>query len=310
MLRLGDRLAWEAADAFGTSCLCVSLEEFVEEYQGSEKPEGSLVHLFSNEQSLKYLYEDFVPRDDDIFICTYAKSGTTWMQQMIYQLVYGPTEDFEDITEKSPWLETRIGHAFLVRNDKYPRIIKTHLRFEHLPKRITEHGKFFFIEREMKDVFASYKRHIVGFGVQLTEETLLDAFLSGKLSLGPYGGYVNSWRHKAPAVLGTRLQTLSFEDMRKDLEATIRTVVSHLEIEVTEEKLQKVAEFSSLAYMKQNVTKFNHNAERKLSRELRGSEIPMQKNFSFVGESKVGSHNALKELSIQRMDNYKTEFGI
>ena len=34
------------------------------------------------------IWNDFVFRDDDIVISTYAKSGTTWMQQIVGQLIF------------------------------------------------------------------------------------------------------------------------------------------------------------------------------------------------------------------------------
>ena len=41
------------------------------------------------------IWNDFRFRDDDIVISTYAKSGTTWMQQMIGQMLMGPDPDLE-----------------------------------------------------------------------------------------------------------------------------------------------------------------------------------------------------------------------
>ncbi len=39
------------------------------------------------------IWNDFQFRDDDIIIATYAKSGTTWMQQIIAQLLFDGDSD-------------------------------------------------------------------------------------------------------------------------------------------------------------------------------------------------------------------------
>ena len=39
------------------------------------------------------IWNDFQFRNDDIVISTYAKSGTTWTQQIVAQLLFGPDPD-------------------------------------------------------------------------------------------------------------------------------------------------------------------------------------------------------------------------
>lgn len=39
------------------------------------------------------IWNDFSFREDDIVISTYAKSGTTWTQQIVAQLLFGPTQN-------------------------------------------------------------------------------------------------------------------------------------------------------------------------------------------------------------------------
>ena len=51
--------------------------------------------------------ERFEFRDDDIVIATYAKSGTTWVQQIVAQLLFQGAEDIE-VAEMSPWLDLRV----------------------------------------------------------------------------------------------------------------------------------------------------------------------------------------------------------
>ena len=53
------------------------------------------------------IWDDLQFRDDDIVISTYAKSGTTWIQQIIAQMMFGGDPDLE-VAEMSPWVDLRI----------------------------------------------------------------------------------------------------------------------------------------------------------------------------------------------------------
>ena len=53
------------------------------------------------------IWDDFEFRDDDIVIATYAKSGTTWVQQIVSQLLFDG-EEGPEVAERSPWLDLRV----------------------------------------------------------------------------------------------------------------------------------------------------------------------------------------------------------
>src|SRR6478752_2113912 len=76
------------------------------------------------------IWNDFKFRDDDIVIATYAKSGTTWMQQIVAQMLFGGDGDLA-VADMSPWLDLRVPpkHVKLpmVESQKHRRFIKTHL---------------------------------------------------------------------------------------------------------------------------------------------------------------------------------------
>jgi hypothetical protein len=52
------------------------------------------------------IWNDFGFRDDDIIVATYAKSGTTWTQQIVGQLVFHGDESVA-MHDVSPWLDLR-----------------------------------------------------------------------------------------------------------------------------------------------------------------------------------------------------------
>ncbi len=50
---------------------------------------------FQNHHFDSTIWNDFEFRDDDIIIATYAKSGTTWLQQIVAQLLFDGAEGME-----------------------------------------------------------------------------------------------------------------------------------------------------------------------------------------------------------------------
>jgi len=75
------------------------------------------------------------PRPDDVFVATQMRSGTTWMQYLVYQLLTRGRGDLVDrgrtLNAVSPWLEAEIGvpvrEAPTVGGERPRRIVKTHL---------------------------------------------------------------------------------------------------------------------------------------------------------------------------------------
>jgi aryl sulfotransferase len=58
---------------------------------------------FYNHHFDSTIWDDFNLRDDDIVISTYAKSGTTWLQQIVAQLLF-PGQEGMEVAEMSPWM--------------------------------------------------------------------------------------------------------------------------------------------------------------------------------------------------------------
>ena len=106
------------------------------------------------------IWNDFNFRDDDIIISTYAKSGTTWVQQIVAQLLFNGEEGME-VAEMSPWLDLRVPPKEvklpLVEAQTHRRFLKTHLPVDALV--FSEKAKYIYIGRDGRDVLWSMFNH-------------------------------------------------------------------------------------------------------------------------------------------------------
>ena len=99
-------------------------------------------------------------RNDDIVIATYAKSGTTWVQQIVAQLLV-PGRGRPEVAEMSPWLDLRVPPKAvklpMVEAQPHRRFIKTHLPVDALV--YSPLAKYLYIGRDGRDVVWSMYNH-------------------------------------------------------------------------------------------------------------------------------------------------------
>ena len=106
------------------------------------------------------IWNDFAFRDDDIVIATYAKSGTTWTQQIVAQMLFGGDPPLA-VAAMSPWLDLRVPPKAVkleaVEAQTHRRILKTHLPVDALV--FSPRAKYLYIARDGRDVVWSLYNH-------------------------------------------------------------------------------------------------------------------------------------------------------
>jgi len=216
-------------------------------------------------------WNDFRFRDTDIVVATYAKSGTTWLQQIVGQLLFDAAENLP-VMDICPWIDLRVlptdEISAMLDAQTHRRFLKTHLPVDALvysPK-----AKYIYIARDGRDTLWSWYNHHSGysdFAYQLFNETpgrigppiepptedivtYFHDWLDGDgYPIWPYFSHIQSWwdiRDLPNIVL------LHFNDLKADLPGQIRGIAEFLEIEIKEDLFQLMVEHCSFEYMKKH----------------------------------------------------------
>ena len=105
------------------------------------------------------LWNDFKFRDDDVVVATYAKSGTTWTQQIVGQLIFnGADIDIAaPLAVGGPAHHAARGDRGASRHRPHRRLVKTHLPVDALV--FSPKAKYLYIGRDGRDVVWSMYNH-------------------------------------------------------------------------------------------------------------------------------------------------------
>jgi aryl sulfotransferase len=120
----------------------------------------TLSHIYQNHHLDSTRWKHFIPRKDDIVISTSYKSGTTWTQGILQQLIF-LHQEVPPLDELSPWLERRRTPIDeVIRNleaQQHRRFIKSHLALDGVP--FYPQLKYLIVARDARDVFMSLWNH-------------------------------------------------------------------------------------------------------------------------------------------------------
>lgn len=195
-------------------------------------------------------------RDDDIFIATYPKCGTTWTQQIVYLLLNKgtPPADAAEYFKKNPFLDM-LGTDSVI-NMPRPGAIKTHLPFHLVPYNAC--AKYIVVVRNPKDALVSFYHHTKGIpGYKFasgTFDAFFECFLDGAVDYGDYFDHLTSWwNHRNDS----NVIFLTYEGMKADIASAIYKIASFIDPKLEKalkkdaEFMQRVIKYSSFDYMKE-----------------------------------------------------------
>src|SRR6201987_3120183 len=106
---------------------------------------------FHNHHFDSTIWNDFAFRDDDIVVATYGKSGTTWTQQILGQLIFNGAAEI-DVSHLSPWVDLRVVPPEAIAGLEHlthRRFVKTHLPVDALV--FWPEAKSLYIGRDGRD---------------------------------------------------------------------------------------------------------------------------------------------------------------
>ncbi|MEO1230972.1 MAG: sulfotransferase domain-containing protein [Myxococcota bacterium] len=209
----------------------------------------------------------FRPRVDDVYVVTYPRSGTTWVQFVLHLLrAQGEPLGFHHISQVSPWWERSMALGSRRSEDfealDAPRIFKSHLPRGWLPGP----GRFIYVVRDGLDVAVSYYelyRSHLGFDGSF--EAFFERFLRGRVQYGSWFRHVEGWRRYAddPKVLMVR-----YEDLRSDLDDSAARFAEFLGWSRSPEAIRQACAQASFSAMKAHEEKFDPITETLLDQGL------------------------------------------
>ena len=214
-------------------------------------------------------WDSFKFRDGDVIISTYAKSGTTWMQQIVSQLIFAGAEGI-DVPKLSPWVDFRLIPDEVrkaVDQQAHRRFLKTHLPVDALV--FSPRAKYIYIGRDGRDAAWSFFNHysnlseerrvimngpgLVGPPLPTCPPTALEFYRTWVAENGkpiwPYWDNIRSWwtiRHLP------NVKFIHFNQLKTDLTGSIAGIAAFLNFKLSPESLARVESHCTFDYMKRH----------------------------------------------------------
>lgn len=250
--------------------------------------------------------EAFETRPTDIFLTSFPKSGTTWLQEVVFRLCNQNEDSSEILEDRVPYLEFPYPGIGDISRREGQRLIKSHLPLHLLPKGVWEgQGKVIYIYRNPKDVVVSYfhfAQLLTYLNFQGPFARFVQLFVKDELPYSPYFPHVNEYVQYSRA-RPEQILCISYEDMKENPEREVRKISKFLKINATDEMIQSICEKTTFEAMKVNpASNYQHW-------NTFGLAIPNREPFMRKGI--VGDHvNYFKDPFTENEMNQFLEMGV
>ncbi|XP_067448702.1 cytosolic sulfotransferase 3-like isoform X1 [Thunnus thynnus] len=277
----------------------------------------SMTHYFTdNWENI----QKFQARPDDILIASYPKAGTTWVSYILDLLYFGQTSPERQtsipIYTRVPNLEIIVpylqpgsgsspqifkGTEMADKLHTSPRLIKTHLPVQFMPKSFWEQNcKIVYVARNAKDSVVSYFHF-----ERMTKinpdpgdwSSYLQRFMEGKMVFGSWYDHVNGWWKKKQTY--PNLHYIFYEDLIEDTGREIDKLCCFLGLSPSAEEKERIRGEVQFDNMKKN-NMVNHSTYRgmdfKISSFIRKGKVGDWKNHFTVAQNEEFDEDYMKKM--------------
>ncbi|HEX5070058.1 MAG TPA: sulfotransferase domain-containing protein [Vicinamibacterales bacterium] len=196
------------------------------------------------------------PKPEDVFVATQMRCGTTWMQQIVYEIVHRGQGDPQQrghghLYAISPWIDATNSVSMAdapVVGERPTRLIKTHLPTRLCP--YSAEARYIYVARHPVGCFASivdFNRSMAG-PMAPPIEVQRAWYCSDHMYWLPWPAHVDGWwRWSAER---DNVLFVHFEEMKRDLGAVVDRVAGFLGCALTPEARARIVDRSRFEYMR------------------------------------------------------------
>ncbi|XP_037499407.1 sulfotransferase 2B1 [Rhipicephalus sanguineus] len=168
----------------------------------------------------------YQPRDDDVFVVAYPKSGTTWVHYLTRRLLHRGHESPAESAMQC-MLSSIIGYT---GSDTSPgAVIKSHLPFGKTP--FSEKARYVYVLRNPYDCCVWYYHQRAGLpnSPAVSFDEFLEDFIEGKVPFGDYFDHLAAWfpERSRPNVI-----CVPYEQLKADVRSGILRIADFLGREI------------------------------------------------------------------------------
>ncbi|XP_062114758.1 cytosolic sulfotransferase 15-like [Humulus lupulus] len=213
----------------------------------------------------------FKPKDQDIILASFPKSGTTWLISLLFSIL-NRNQQYEQhpLLTANPHLLVPSLEFSIYSNPKFhdlssmpsPRLVSTHMPYASLSDHSTNHcsskPRIVYVCRNPLDVIVSFWHYANGHPVrhshELTIGDFVDMFCSGEINFGPYWDHVLGY-WKASLEKPEKVLFLKYEDLKEDSVGQAKRVAEFVGLRFSREEesdgvVEQVLEMCSFSKLK------------------------------------------------------------